>query len=189
VTDWTKDPRYGHPEWTLIHDGAASYFVKVQPRKRRRKPRALRFAAVKVGDVLVHRGKSVSAIYPKPPAGVSIANDVEPTVKTTPYASFWIVTHRWFDPCHGWDDPTAGEMVGAMPVNQNGIYHGRPYPWTLRGLAKQGYHYATEEQAGRVTAFIHERRVLIGAVHAGELTREEASLRATPYRELIRDLV
>lgn len=185
---WQEDPRYGAKGWTLIwpSDGGRPYFVKVSPRKPRAKPRALRFGELKVGDVLIHRGKIVSERYVPPAEGFTPANENRRT-EVEHYAGFYVVEHRWFDPCAGHDDRWAGEMAGVCQVNHNGKV-ARPNPHTLRGLAMQGFHYATSDQAERVRAFIEERAQLIAAYHAGQLTDDEARLRATPYRDLIRGL-
>lgn len=184
---WERDPRYGKPGWTVIHDEGGTRFVQTEPRKRRRKARPLRFPDPQVGDVLVHRTKCRRMVYPKHPAGLLVANEDERII-TTEAAAFWVITHRWFDPVQGFDDPTAGQMVGATPVNHNGLVGFRPYPWTLRGLAKEGFWPASPDQTERVRAFCEERRQLLAAFEAGELTADEARIRALPYRELIRDL-
>lgn len=181
---WESDPRYGAKGWTLIWPTQGQpYFVKVAPKKRRARPRALRFADLKAGDVLVHRQKAVTVKRPRE-ADLVAANEIE---EVNRFASFCIVEHRWFDPCAGHDDRWAGEMAGVCSINHNGKVP-TPYPHTLRGLAMQGFHYATAEQAERVRAFIEERELLIAAFDTGLLTREEALLRSTPYRDLVRDL-
>lgn len=185
---WENDPRYGKAGWTLIHpaDGGQPYFHKVVGRKRRAKPRALRFAALKQGDVLIYRGKAVSERYVPPADGFTPANENRLT-EVRLYAGFAFVEHRWFDPCAGHEDRWAGEMAGVCLVNHNGKV-ASPTPHTLRGLAMQGYHFASPEQADRVRAFIAERAELIAAFAAGELTEHEARLRSMPYRDLVKDL-
>lgn len=183
---WEKDPRYGRPGWTVVHDDQGSRFVRVPKRKRRKAPRALRFAEVKVGDVLIHRSKhKVSKAIKRP---VPVANDEDDyRLEVSQHAAFWVVEHRWFDPCQGQHDRLKGEMVGVCPVNAMGKGP-TAYPHTLRGLAMQGFDYATPEQAARVRAFMEERRKLIAAFEAGEASQDEVRMRSTPYRELVRGL-
>ncbi|MFL6864051.1 MAG: hypothetical protein ACJ8DZ_13740 [Allosphingosinicella sp.] len=191
---WKDDPRYGKRGWTLISDESGSRFVPwpgwywrdrvlVEP-KPKRPPRALRFGDLQAGAILIHRGKIVSEHRVKHPD--HIANEDWRT-EIQHYASFQVVLFRWFDPVAGQEDRLKGEMAGVVPVTNMG-QQSHATPHTLRGLATQGYTYASPDQAERVRAFIEHRRELIADVDAGLITREEARVRAWPYRELIRDL-
>ena len=181
---WETDPRYGKPGWTLIHDADGSRFVPWTERKRRRPARALRFGDLQAGAILIHRGKVVSERRVQHPAHV--ANEDWRT-EVHHYAGFHLVLFRWFDPVAGQGDPVSGEMVGVVPITTMG-QQPRATGHTLRGLAQQGFHYASDEQAERARAFIEHRRQLIADFEAGRITQEEARLQARPYRELVRDL-
>jgi hypothetical protein len=180
VSWWEQDPRYGKAGWTLIHpaDGGRPYFVQARPRKRRASPRALRFADVQAGAVLIGKvGWHEQVKHPLP-----VAND---DLRRVEHEFFAVVTDRWFDPCAGEDDRLKGEMVAVKQVNAQGLPGGKR-PHTLRGLASQGYRYATPDQARAVHEFVAERAELMEAWKAGRLTEQEVRLRARPYRELMR---
>jgi hypothetical protein len=154
-------------------------------RKRRRPPRALRFADLEVGTVLIHRSKWKSLHYDKPFVE-AIAND-NTREQTNIGWSFAIVEDRWFDPCQGQFDRLKGEMVGVREVGPNGLWKTK-FAHTLRGLASNGYDYATAAQAERIRAFIVEREEIISAWEAGAITTAEARLRATSWQRMIAEL-
>jgi hypothetical protein len=134
VSWWESDPRYGTPGWTVITDDRGTRFVYTQPTKVRRKPRALRFAKVAPGDVLIRPRKSISMHYPKPL--FPVPNDNE-RVEVKRSWEFAVVEDRWFDPCAGQADATAGEMVSVRWIWSEGVA-GTKLPHTLRGLASNG---------------------------------------------------
>lgn len=183
---WPEDDwRYGHPDWTYIVDtGGIGRFVKRAPRKRRRAPRALRFADLQPGAVLVHRGKFTTERHGETIMQVANSNTIQ-EVKTT--ACFVVVTDRWFDPCAGQRDPVAGEMAATRYVGPDGAVSSKQRH-TLRGLAMQGYSYATPEQAQAVSDFVAERVQLMLLLESKAITLDQARLRATPYRSLLRML-
>lgn len=189
MTWWESDARYGQKGWTLIHpsDGGHAYFVKAQPRKRRGAPRALRFADLKPGAVLLQRNKSTTSWHVKPTAGFEPLNDNQ-RVEIRHQARFWICEFRWFDPVKGQIDLVAGEMAGVCPISNSGK-HTSASAHTLRGLASQGFNYATSDQTDQVLAFIDNRAVIIADFDEGRITPEEARLRALPYRNIVRGLL
>lgn len=168
---------------TLITDGFGTRWVEPTPKKRRKKPRALRFADLSPDTILIHRSKSKSVRSPK--HDLPVANDDELVIERS-HVGFAIVEHRWFDPCAGQTDPTAGEMVAVRPITSHGR-GGSMWPHTLRGLAMQGYDYATPEQAGLVRAWMLQREAIVAAFDAGEITIEEARVRAKPFATLLRE--
>jgi hypothetical protein len=192
---WESDPRYGQQGWTLIHPIAgAPYFVRAQPKKRRKPARALRFGDLQPGAVLIHRGKITSTRFEHHDRiqakgrDLPFANDDGLEVTTvTPYAGLAICTDRWFDPVLGEDDPLKGELAAVVPITGNGRATGKR-SHTLRGLAMQGYSYATPEQAERVLAFTVERAQLTAAWKAGTMTQDEVRAAATPWRTLLREI-
>jgi len=96
----------------------------MEPRKRRKSPRALRFADLKVGDQLLK-------VYSDP---------IDTEQKRTWY---YLVTDLWFDPVAGQEDETAGRMVGIAHIDpRTGEPRSRKEATTLRGLASQGYRYS-----------------------------------------------
>lgn len=171
---------------TLIHDQNGSRWVRQQPRKRRASPKAIRFAELKAGDVLIHRAKWKMEKGVAAPEGVTRANDNSETVEGTAIG-FAICEDRWFDPVAGQKNIWAGEMASVRRIDYRGRGNDKT-GHTLRGLAQQGYHLATPEQAAKLIAFADERDRLTAAWKAGELTTEEGRLQATPFRQLLRDI-
>jgi hypothetical protein len=106
---------------TWIVDGNGTRWVEVPQRKRRKSPRALRFANIKVGDQLM--------LKPKPNWHRGIPHYI-------------IVTDLWFDPVAGQEDPVAGQMVGYSQITMSGDVRPRKSSTTIRGLASQQYVYA-----------------------------------------------
>jgi hypothetical protein len=107
---------------TRVTDRHGTRWVKYAKRKRRKPGRAVRFANIKVGDLLALR-KSDGDYY----------NNV-------------IVTDLWFDPVAGERDETAGMMV-AIRWLRDGKEFGAKRQHTRRGLAMQGYDYADKVRA------------------------------------------
>jgi hypothetical protein len=108
---------------TIIRDQNGTRWVEIPLRKRRKSPRALRFAEIKVGDQLMFKWPDHLN------AGVVVW--------------YYLVTDLWFDPVAGQEDETAGRMVGIQHIDwRSGEADGRKQPHTLRGLASQGFHYA-----------------------------------------------
>lgn len=174
---------------TWITDQDGRRWVDQPVRKRRKSPRAMRFAYLKVGDVLTHSSKCVSMRYERTdrPEGVIFANDDHTEVYTTQFAvGFAICEDRWFDPVAGQDDPVKGEMASVRPLSATGR---SPYKQghTLRGLASQGFNYATPEQAALVLAFFADRDALIAAWRAGQITDTEFRAKAKPFIALLRE--
>ncbi len=106
---------------TWITDNTGTRWVEMKERPRRKSPRALRFADLKVGDQLVL--SPAEHWYPRVPM-------------------YFVVTDLWFDPVAGEQDDTAGRMVAIKHVGRDGEPTDGKRPHTLRGLASQGYHYA-----------------------------------------------
>lgn len=142
--------------------------------KRRRAPRALRFAEVKVGDILIQRDKLRGYIERGEPTAMPTANcnnRMEPM-----HATCWaIVTDLWLDPVLAERDETRGRMVG-LRYFQNGQAVGSKWSTTLRGLASQQWNYATQEEIAEQEA----KRRLIEAVRAGEAVPISRSPKARP---------
>jgi hypothetical protein len=169
---------------TWIVDSDGRRWVDVPPRKRRAPSRALRFANLQVGAILIHRAKTTSMAGG--PRDESAANDDRPWM-THHHVGFARVDDRWHDPCLGQTDPIAGELAGVRHMTAWGW---APYkqPHTLRGLASQGFHHATPEQAARVLAVVDERAAILRAWRAGELTDAEARLRVPTWASVVREL-
>lgn len=188
---WERDPRYGQPGWTVVHDQEGTRFVQVEPKPKRRPARALRFPDLKVGDGLILKGKSHSVRYEQPLrlAGLPpVANDdMREIVSTRRYVTLALCTDRWFDPVLGQTDPIKGDMVGLRWITGNGMT-GTKISYPIRGLAPQGYWPATPEQTLRIREFVDERGMLIDEWNRGLLTPAEARAKATPMRQLFRDL-
>ena len=110
---------------TWITDGTGTNWVDIPVRKRRKSPRAVRFANVKVGDQLMKIWKDI--------------------VRGGPVTWYYVVTDLWFDPVKGQDSPVAGEMVGLRQIKPSGDLYQRKEPHTKRGLASQGFHYADRD--------------------------------------------
>jgi hypothetical protein len=178
---WEDDPRYGQPGWCVVN----GQFVRQQQRKRRRAPRALRFAEIEVGAVLLQRTKSRFQIYDKPFVE-RIANDNAREGLEIRW-QFAIVEDRWFDPCQGQVDRLKGEMASVRMVGPNGVWKTK-LPHTLRGLASQGFDYATDVQAERIRAFVKEREEIVAEWEAKRITTAEARLRATSYTRMMEQL-
>lgn len=106
---------------TWITDDTGTRWVEYPKRKRRKSPRALRFAEVKVGDQVMLEPNG--HWYRKIP-------------------QYFIVTDLWFDPVAGEENETAGRMVAYRAIGEDGEPCGRKRGTTLRGLASQQFQYA-----------------------------------------------
>lgn len=119
--------------WIYGLDGSVSWVV-YPPRKRRKSPRAVRFADIKVGDQLVR-------YYPVKECRTNA--DGERVVVTVSQQTWhYLVTDLWFDPVAGQDNHVAGEKVAIAQIKSDGQVLQRKEPHTKRGLASQGFHYA-----------------------------------------------
>jgi hypothetical protein len=120
---------------TWIIDGSGTQWVEVPLRKRRKSPRAVRFAEIKVGDQLMRKWTAYDARI-----------DVW----------YYVVTDLWFDPVAGQKDETAGRMVAIRSIDpQTGEPRLRKEPHTIRGLASQGFMYSDIDFPNIVQATIH----------------------------------
>jgi hypothetical protein len=126
---------------TWITDGTGTRWVEVQPRKRRKSPRALRFENIKVGDQIMLKPKGNWD-------------------RKIPW--YFVVTDLWFDPVEGQDDPVKGRMVGFMRIGTDGEPVHRKSSTTIRGLASQEYHYADID-------YINHCQVRSEAVNSGSV--------------------
>ena len=107
---------------TWVTDDAGTRWVELPQRKRRKSPRAVRFAAIKVGDQLMRRWKTYDG-------------------KTTVW--YYVVTDLWFDPVAGQRDETAGRMVAIRSIDsRTGEPRSHKERHTVRGLALQGFVYS-----------------------------------------------
>lgn len=101
--------------------------------RRRKPPRAVRFADIKIGDQLVKRSvHKWTTLLP------GAANWSE---RSREEVEHHIVTDLWFDPVAGQKNPCAGEMVGIAMIRQDGSIWGRKYAHSKLGLASQGFKY------------------------------------------------
>jgi hypothetical protein len=116
----------------IVNDDGARW-VEAPVRKPRKPPRALRFSEIKVGDQLV-----------LPPT--------DNFFRKIP--TFFIVTDLWFDPVAGEDDETAGRMVAVQQIGPTGEPRHGKRPYTVRGLASNGYRYADIDYIGQCKAFL-----------------------------------
>ena len=108
----------------ITDDNGTRWVDATRPKKRRRSPRALRFADVKVGDQLMNNRHSLGMDYP---LGRKF---------------YVVVTDLWFDPVAGQDDPVKGRMVGYRQIDGYGRPIGSKIATTIRGLASQQFQYA-----------------------------------------------
>jgi len=117
---------------TWITDNAGTRWVEPAPRKRRKPARALRFDTIKVGDQLARKWKyhtSAQTIW------------------------YYLVTDLWFDPVAGQRDETAGRMAAIQMIDSHtGELRGRKEAHTLRGLASQGFNFASLDYIAHVRA-------------------------------------
>jgi hypothetical protein len=123
---------------TRITDDTGTRWVDDQPRKRRKSPRALRFANIKVGDQLmkttVAKGWRGGRVKPG-----------DPPTELSRHTRYFLVTDLWFDPVAGQTNHVAGEMVAIAQIRSDGSIADRKEPHTKRGLASQGFHPADRD--------------------------------------------
>jgi hypothetical protein len=120
---------------TWITGNTGTCWVEPEPRKRRPPGRAVRFAAVKVGDQLARTWPHYLN------AGVTVWH--------------YIVTDLWFDPVAGQKDETAGRLVAIQRIDwRTGDPVDRKEGHSLRGLASQGFRYAVLDYMAQVKATI-----------------------------------
>lgn len=136
--------------------------------KGRRKPKPLRFAAIKVGDILIQRRNTITACRPQRPLAVA-NDDPQETIYVPTVATYYaVVTDRWFDPVYGQSDESVGQMVG-LQYWADGHPIGSKWSHNLLGLARAKWNYATpDEIAGQAAEFTRARR-LREALRAGEV--------------------
>lgn len=183
--DPTSDPRYGQDGWTLIRPGnGPAYFVRSRKTKPRAKPRALRFADVAEGDVLIHRAKFKIR---EQTAGRHLAANDDWRDVTREVLGFAIVEHVWFDPVAGEDDPVAGQFVAVRGITAHGLAPSLS-KHTRRGLASQGFYPLPELEGRAVADWVAARESLIARHDAGELSAAEVRAAHTPWRVLMRKL-
>ncbi len=139
---------------TWITDADGSRWVDTPVRKRRKSPRALRFANVKVGDQLV-----------LPPS-----NDWYSRIP-----EHYVVTDLWFDPVAGQEDELKGRMVAIRLIGDDGSPYGHKRSHTIRGLASQRYRYADID-------FIAQGKAFVAALEEGTVVGigKGAVIRARP---------
>lgn len=146
--------------------GDGRRWVEVPVRKRRKSPRALRFANLKVGDqimkVWTQRGWKGGDDHKQPPREFSRR------------VAYYIVTDLWFDPVEGQSNPVAGQMVGIVTVRENGEPGHHKEKHTLRGLAAQSFVYADRDYItfcrDRLAA-MREGGVIVGIGHGNVVRR------------------
>ena len=133
---------------TWVTDNNGTNWIEAPVRKRRKSPRALRFADIKVGDQLMQTYTSRWKRGGKKESSQSV--------------SYYIVTDLWFDPVKGQKNHVAGEMVAIVQIQSDGSLWHHKEPHTKRGLASQRFHYADRD-------YIAERCALVEAVKDGSV--------------------
>ena len=130
-------------------------------RKRRASPQARRFAAIRVGDQLQRAHKTYDdkvAVW------------------------YYVVSDLWFDPVAGQDDDTAGRMVAIQMIDPpTGNPMSKKDGHTVRGLASQGFQYATLDfmtHAKVVTAAKADGTVVVG-IGLGHVIRRRPKVRGS----------
>lgn len=141
---------------TLVTEGSGTRWVEVKARKRRKSPRAVRFADIKVGDQ-VRKAWSIPSVY--------MAHDRR--VET-----FYIVTDLWFDPVRGQENYDAGRMAAISKINSDGTISPRKDAYPLRGLASQQFQYAGIDylELTRIRKAAHDKGEVVGIGH-GQVIR------------------
>jgi hypothetical protein len=124
---------------TWIYDGdKPRIWVEIPLPKRRKSPRALRFANLAVGDQLIKEWTSKGWR-----GGIDDMN--KPAIELSKNIWYYLVTDLWFDPVAGQDNDVAGRMVAIVHIDHHGFPHSRKEQHTLRGLASEGFHYADRD--------------------------------------------
>lgn len=170
---------------TWVTDHTGTRWVEPVPRKRRKASRAVRFADLAPGDVLIHRSKWKHEIYDRTTRDLSIANDNARTEQGQ-VIGFAFCEHRWFDPVRGERDDTAGQMAAVRAITGSGRGPSL-YPHTLRGLAQNGYWPATSDQSATIRTWLAQREAIIARYDAGELSVEEARAGYKPWVMMLRE--
>lgn len=126
---------------TWIHDGDGKVpprWVEIPTPKPRKSPRALRFAALAVGDQIMKAWTSKGWR-----GGV---DDMKaPAIELSKNVWYYLVTDMWFDPVAGQENAVAGQMVAIVRVDHDGWPFSRKEHHTLRGLASEGFQYADRD--------------------------------------------
>jgi len=169
---------------TWVSDGSGTRWIDYPERKRRAPSVPRRFANLEVGAVLIHRAKWRSEEHVR--HDPVVANDDHKLIEKISIG-FALVEDRWFDPVAGQRDRWAGEMAGLRYLTSHGRAPSKT-PHTLRGLAQQGYNYATAEHARLIVETVAERERITDAYTAGDLALDEARVRMPPWSKLLRDL-
>lgn len=141
---------------TWITDGSGTRWVELPARKRRKSPRAIRFANIKVGD-------QVMRTYTSRGWRGGIDDTSAPPTELSQTTWYYIVTDLWFDPVAGQDNRVAGEKVAIARIQPDGQIYPRKEPHTKRGLASQGFHYADHD----FIAFVKQRQEAENVVGIG----------------------
>lgn len=124
-------------QMTWITDDMGTRWVALPVRKKRKSPRAVRFANIKVGEQVMKAYTS---------KGWRRGDDPRvPSREISQTIWYYIVTDLWFDPVAGQDNHVAGEMVAIARIDSGGTVLPRKEPHTKRGLASQGFHYADRD--------------------------------------------
>lgn len=138
-------------------------------RKRRRKPRPLRFAQISVGDVLIQRRKTIRALRVARPIKPANDDPQEPIYVPAIATSFAVVTDLWFDPVYGQCEDIDGQMVGfQFWVDGAGV--GTKMSDNRRGLQRRGWDFATPDQIADAQGEYDRERRRRQAVRDGEVT-------------------
>jgi hypothetical protein len=104
---------------TIIHDGTnPPRWVEIPLPKRRKSPRALRFANLAVGDQLMKGWTS------KGWRG-GVDDMKKPAIELSKNVWYYLVTDLWFDPVAGQDNDVAGRMVAIVHIDDCGFPHSR----------------------------------------------------------------
>ncbi len=169
---------------TWVTDGSGTRWIESIPRKRRKAGRALRFADLAPGDVLIHRVKWKREVHDHGGRDIRTANDNSRTEEGL-IIGFAFCEHRWFDPVRGKSDETSGMMAAIRPVTGRGRGV-LLYAHTLRGLAQNGYWPATSEQSSTFRAWLAQRETVQARYDLGELTVDEARAQYQPWIMMLR---
>ena len=139
---------------TWITGGNGPRWIEMYVRKKRKSPRAVRFASIKVGDQVMKTWTE---------KGWRGGDDTRgPAREFSQAIWYYIVTDLWFDPVAGQDNHVAGEMVAIARIKPDGGIHSHKEPHTKRGLASQGFHYADRD-------YLADRKTVLAAVEEGKV--------------------
>ena len=140
---------------TWIFNGGGPRWVELDVPKRRKSPRAVRFAGIKVGDQVMqtHTTKGWRG---------GIDDKSAPPTELSQTTWYYIATDLWFDPVAGQENHVAGEKVAIARIKPDGSVCPHKEPHTKRGLASQGFHYADRD-------YIAECKTVVAAVKEGSV--------------------